>query len=128
MFLIKSGPLSEPFSGSLEDAISRMCDLVKTHAAQFRITDEHGDTQASGFPGDPALWGADTFEHKGKRYGVACIRYFENLKICPECRSPIPASMIACPTCAFRKCLSNPAGKPRGRKHERIDSGDNFDF
>ena len=127
VFCIKSQYASEDIESSLDQAVDRMCQLVKEWPGAFKLTDEEEKVYATAFRGDPFIWAGDVFEENGKRYGVACQRYFENIKTCPECSTQIPTKMLSCPQCAFLKCVSNPAGEPR-KKGKRGDYGDNFDF
>ena len=115
IFLIKSDHASEEIDSTLDAAIERMCELLKEWPGAFKLTDEDGNTHASAFPGDPYVWAGDIFEHNGKTFGVACVRYFENSMKCSVCGWGINPKKLGCERCAIAKAPENLAGKQRKR-------------
>ena len=125
IFLIKSEYASEEIDSSLDVAIERMCELLKEWPSAFKLTDEQDTIYATAFPGDRHIWAGDTFKHNGKTFGVACVRYYENMKKCPKCDTVIAARKLACEQCTFAAAPVNVAGEhkraKKGKDAETLD-------
>lgn len=90
--------------------------MLKEWPSAFKLTDQEDTIYATAFPGDCHIWAGDTFENNGKTFGVACVRYYENMKKCPKCDTVIAARKLACEQCTFAAAPANVAGEYKRAK------------